>query len=172
MKKIICFSLIGILAFLSSCSEDDIVPAVNTTPEYAELLKANAAKSDADAKIYEWYQKYGTAFLYDFRDADFSWQWAGKFRNAYIKFDAANEEDMAAVANLLSIIEKNFLSLYDEEFLKELREIDLKLTKVPFKNILVQFASDNGYKIIFGKKTIENKGNRINVGTFTITPII
>jgi len=63
-------------------------------------------------------------------------------------------------------------SLFNEEFLKELREIDLNLTKVRFKNILVQFASDNGYKIISGKKTIENKGNRINVGTFTITPII
>ena len=63
-------------------------------------------------------------------------------------------------------------NLFNEEFLKELGEIDLNLTKVRFKNILVQFASDNGYKIIFGKKTIENKGNRINVGTFTITPII
>ena len=63
-------------------------------------------------------------------------------------------------------------NLFNEEFLKELREIDLKLTKVPFKIILVRFASDNGYKIIFGKKTIENKGNRINVDTFTITPII
>ena len=63
-------------------------------------------------------------------------------------------------------------NLFNEEFLKELREIDLNLTKVRFKNILVQFASDNGYKIIFGKKTIEIKDNRINVGTFTITPII
>ena len=63
-------------------------------------------------------------------------------------------------------------NLFNEEFLKELGEIDLNLTKVRFKNILVQFALDNGYKIIFGKKTIENKGNRINVGTFTITPII
>ena len=129
MKKIICFSLIGILAFLSSCSEDDIVPAVNTTPEYAELLKANAAKSDADAKIYEWYQKYGTAFLYDFRDADFSWQWAGKFKNAYTKFDMTKEEDKEAVAKLLSIIEKNFLSLYDEGFLK---------SNLPYKVFLVK----------------------------------
>ena len=63
-------------------------------------------------------------------------------------------------------------NLFNEEFLKELGEIDSNLTKVRFKNILVQFASDNGYKIIFGKKTIEIKDNRINVGTFTITPII
>lgn len=129
MKKIIYFSIIGILVFLSSCSEDAIVPAVDTTPEYAELLKANAAKSDADAKIYEWYQKYGTAFLYDFRDVDFSWQWAGKFKNAYVKFDTANEEDMAAVANLLSIVENNFLSLYDEDFLKN---------NLPYKVFLVK----------------------------------
>lgn len=43
-------------------------------------------------------------------------------------------------------------NLFNEEFLKELGEIDLNLTKVRFKNILVQFALDNGYKIIFGKK--------------------
>lgn len=129
MKKIIYFSLIGILVFLSSCSEDDIVPAVDTTPEYAELLRTNAAKSDADAKIYEWYQKYETAFLYDFRDADFSWQWAGKFKNAYTKFDMTKEEDKEAVAKLLSIIEKNFLSLYDEGFLK---------SNLPYKVFLVK----------------------------------
>lgn len=129
MKKIIYFSLIGVLAFLASCSEEEIVPAIDTMPEYAEMLKANATKSDADAKIYEWYQKYGTAFLYDFRDVDFSWQWAGKFKNAYTKFDMTNDDDKAAVVKLLTVIENNFLALYDEDFLKN---------NLPYKVFLVK----------------------------------
>ena len=47
-------------------------------------------------------------------------------------------------------------NLFNEEFLKELGEIDLNLTKVRFKNILVQFASDN-IRLSLEKKQLRTK---------------
>ena len=63
-------------------------------------------------------------------------------------------------------------NLFNEEFLKELGEIDLNLTKVRFKNILVQFALDNGYKIAFAQRIFKTDDDIVKVDTFTITPII
>ena len=63
-------------------------------------------------------------------------------------------------------------SLFNEEFLKELGEIDLNLTKVFFKNILVQFASENGYKIAFAQRIFKTDDDIVKVDTFTITQII
>ena len=63
-------------------------------------------------------------------------------------------------------------TLFDEEYLKVLGEIDLNLTKVLFKNILVQFASENGYKIAFAQRIFKTDDDVVKVDTFTITPII
>ena len=64
-------------------------------------------------------------------------------------------------------------NLFNEEFLKELGEIDLNLTKVRFKNILVQFASENGYKIAFSQRILKTDDDDVvKFDTFTITPII
>ena len=63
-------------------------------------------------------------------------------------------------------------NLLNEEYLKVLGEIDLNLTKVLFKNILVQFASENGYKIAFAQRIFKTDDDVVKVDTFTITPII
>ena len=63
-------------------------------------------------------------------------------------------------------------TLFDEEYLKVLGEIDLNLTKVFFKNILVQFASENGYKIAFSQRILKTDDDVVKFDTFTITPII
>ena len=64
-------------------------------------------------------------------------------------------------------------TLFDEEYLKVLGEIDLNLTKVFFKNILVQFASENGYKIAFSQRILKTDDDDVvKFDTFTITPII
>lgn len=63
-------------------------------------------------------------------------------------------------------------NLFVEEFIKALGESDLNLTKVLFKNILVQFSSENAYKIAFEQRTFKTDNNKIKVETFTITPII
>lgn len=63
-------------------------------------------------------------------------------------------------------------NLLSEEYLKGLREIDLNLTKVFFKKILVQFASENGYKIAFAQRIFKTYDDIVKVDTFTITPII
>ncbi|MEB3013935.1 hypothetical protein [Capnocytophaga gingivalis] len=63
-------------------------------------------------------------------------------------------------------------NLFNEEYLKVLGEIDLNLTKVLFKNILVQFASENRYKIAFAQRIFKTDDDVVKVDTFTITPII
>ena len=64
-------------------------------------------------------------------------------------------------------------TLFDEEYLKVLGEIDLNLTKVFFKNILVQFASENGYKIAFSQRILKTDDDDVvKFDTFTITLII
>ena len=62
-------------------------------------------------------------------------------------------------------------NLLSEEYLKVLGEIDLNLTKVLFKNTLVEFASENGYKISFAERILKTN-DVVKVDTFTITPII
>jgi hypothetical protein len=63
-------------------------------------------------------------------------------------------------------------NLLNEEYLKVLGEIDLNLTKVLFKNILVEFASENGYKIAFAQRILKTDDDIVKFDTFTITPII
>ena len=63
-------------------------------------------------------------------------------------------------------------NLFNEEYLKVLGEIDLNLTKVLFKNILVQFASENRYKIAIAQRIFKTDDDVVKVDTFTITPII
>ena len=64
-------------------------------------------------------------------------------------------------------------NLLSEEYLKVLGEIDLNLTKVLFKNTLVEFASEKGYKISFAERIFKPYDDeKINLETFTITTII
>lgn len=130
MKKFVIYALLsGALLFSGCATEDDITPNVDTTPEYEELLKVTESSSDADKKIYEWYQKYNTAFLYKFEDNDFSWLWTSKFNRTYVKFDPSNEEDMAMLDKQLGYIQTKLLDMYDEETLKN---------SLPYKVFLVK----------------------------------
>ena len=63
-------------------------------------------------------------------------------------------------------------NLLNEEYLKVLGEIDLNLTIALFKNILVEFASENGYKIAFSQRILKTDDDVVKFETFTITPII
>lgn len=130
MKKFAIYALLsGALLFSGCATEDDITPNVDTTPEYEELLKVTESSSDADKKIYEWYQKYNTAFLYKFDDNDFSWLWTSKFDRAYVKFDPTSEEDMAMLDKQLNYIQTKLLDLYDEDFLRNSLPYKVFLTK-------------------------------------------
>ena len=114
MKKLALYTLLsGALLFGGCATEDDIVPNVDTAPEYEELLKVTESSSEADKTIYEWYQKYNTAFLYKFEDNDFSWLWTSKFNRSYVKFDPTNEEDMAMLDKQLNYIQTKLLDMYD-----------------------------------------------------------
>ena len=130
MKKFAIYTLLsGALLFGGCATEDDITPNIDTTPEYEELLKVTDESSEIDKTIYEWYQKYNTAFLYKFDDKDFSWLWTSKFNRAYTKFDPSSEEDMAMLEKQLNYIQTKLLDAYDEEVLK---------SSLPYKVFLVK----------------------------------
>lgn len=130
MKKLALYTLLsGALLFSGCATEEDITPNIDTTPEYEELLKVTESSSEIDKTIYEWYQKYNTAFLYKFEDNDFSWLWTSKFNRTYVKFDPSNEEDMAMLEKQLNYIKTKLLDMYDEETLKN---------ALPYKVFLVK----------------------------------
>lgn len=131
MKKILYSILFASLSFsLTSCNdEDELTPKIDTSMEYEAQLRENASKSETDAKIWEWYQKYGTAFIFEFEDKDFKWNWASTFTNAYTPYDRNSPEDMEQLAQSVKKIEDGFLANYTEDFLKR---------NLPFRIFLVK----------------------------------
>ena len=159
MKNLLYTSMAAIALLFTACSSESLTPLVDTTPEYQAQLEANASKSEVDARIYEWYQKYGTAVLYDFRDAEFSWLWAGKFNKVYTKFDPTSAEDMEKVGKLLDVIESKLFSKYTEDVLKSSLPYRIFLVK-ELKNTTDPDASSASY----WKSVMSNDQDAIIVG--------
>lgn len=128
MKKNILYTMLG-CAFFASCSDDNISPNIDTSPEYQSVLTLNENSIHADTIIYEWYQKYHTAVLYQYEDKDLTWQWASKLTNYYEKFDISNKEDSAAVETVVSYIQTELFDKYADDFLAERLPYKMMLTK-------------------------------------------
>lgn len=118
MKKIMIYLLSGLL-LLTGCSDEELMPQLDTTPEYEKILAVDENASQADKTIYEWYKKYNTAFLYKFDDKDVHWLWSGTFVCYYEPWNVESEEDMAMLEEQLAVIETNLLSKYSEETLRQ-----------------------------------------------------
>lgn len=129
MKKILIYSLFCGLLLGTGCSEDDLTPTIDTTPEYEELLRPNDSSTPADKIIWDWYQKYQTAALYNFRPEDFSWKWDGKINNGYTPFNKTNPENIAMIEDLVTIIQEEFMSKYADDFLKKNLPVKIFLVK-------------------------------------------
>ena len=130
MKKnlIYIFLATGCLS-LTSCSDDDITPSIDISPEYETALTLNENSIHADTLIYEWYHKYNTAILYKFKDTDLSWLWASKLSNYYVKFDITNKEDSTAVEDMVDKLKNQFFANYSDAFLAENLPYKIMLTK-------------------------------------------
>lgn len=106
---------------LASCGEDEIVPSIDISPEYESKLALNENSTHADSVIYEWYQKYNTAVLYDFEDNDLTWLWASKLTNYFEKFDTKSrstyEEDSAAIETVVANLQTQLFDNYADDFL-------------------------------------------------------
>lgn len=128
MKRNILCSLLGLL-LLAGCSEEEITPQLDMTPEYEKQLAVDENSSQIDKTIYDWYKKYNSAFLYKFEDKDISWTWTSTQPRYYVPWDVTNEEDMAMLEIQLAKVEEYLLSRYEEDVLKKF---------LPYKVFLVK----------------------------------
>ncbi len=112
MKKIL---FIFITVALYACSESALTPKVDTANEYEAKLRERATQSDYDAQIWDWYQNYQTAFVYDFTQEEFSWLWSSKFTDSYEQFDLTQPDDVAKLSTFVKAIQHGFITKYSHE---------------------------------------------------------
>ncbi len=107
----------GLLLF-SACHEEALTPQIDTSNEYAPRLEARKDNSTADALIWQWYEQFHSAFIYDFSDIEFHWLWASTFSDQYIQFDTEDADDRARLDRFAQTIQDGFVSKYSIERLE------------------------------------------------------
>ncbi len=127
-----------VATILSSCSEEKITPNIDTSNEYEARLMERSTKTEGDATVYSWFQKYGTAFVYDFTDDEFHWQWASQISDAYLPFDMTNAEDQAKYQDFIKKIDEGFIQSFTDERLK---------TTLPYRVFLCKKLNPNASTI-------------------------
>ncbi len=112
--------LVAVLSTVSffSCSEEELTPKIDTSNEYEARLVERSTKTEGDATVYSWFQKYGTAFVYDFTDEEFHWQWASQITDTYEPFDMTDAEDQAKYQDFIKKIDEGFIHSFTDERLK------------------------------------------------------
>lgn len=102
---------------LASCAgnDDDLGQVVVPGTDYELPQGKNSA---ADQTIMQYYEKYGSYFLYEFTDKDFEWSLVNTSTvgDDTYRYDAI---DPAKVPNLLTAIQKGWLDFYTDDFLKK-----------------------------------------------------
>lgn len=103
-------------AVLCGCAGNDDVDGDVDAPDM-EYKLPQGGNDAADATILQWHDAYGTFFLYDFTDKDFTWTMVD---NASLGDDVYQYEkiDPADVPALLSLLKDTWLDLYTADFLK------------------------------------------------------
>jgi hypothetical protein len=105
-------------AVFVGCSDDELTPKVDTANEYEARLLQRSTETPADSTVYSWYQKYGSAFIYDFTDAEFHWQWASQITDDYVAFDMTDDEDKVKYQDFVKKIDEGFMQCFSDERLK------------------------------------------------------
>lgn len=148
--------IIVFLGFISSgCKKKEVLEPGDAKIEYKLPQGTNAFDTD----LVNIYQNYGSYFLYKFNPAvDFAWVPAAVGTdNLFSTKFSCEQADEASVAKVLPFVQKNWLSLYPDTFLKR---------TLPFKVLLAKNLkrlvnpSSNDY-------TLSNTG--LTSGTFPNT---
>lgn len=115
MKYIFFLAFAGSL-FLAACKKDAAIgPPVEIKPDYV-LPQGNAPK-EANDKIQQLYDTYGSYFLYNFTQKDFEWiQSAGSSAS---KIDTAVLGNPAYAGDMLALLEDVWLKFLPEDFKKK-----------------------------------------------------
>ena len=118
MKRInVCFLSLWVCSLLA-CSGNDDVDVIEPWGEEYELPQG---KSDADDRIVDYYEKFGTYILYEYSDLDFDFE---------ISTTAQYElPDPTYVGDMLDFLEEVWFNFYSAEFHKHFMPLKIILTK-------------------------------------------
>lgn len=115
MKHIFLIGCISSILLFSCAKDHEIGPATPIAPDYV-LPQGNAPK-EANDKIQQLYDTYGSYFLYVFTQKDFEWmQSAG---GSASKIDTAVLGDPAYAGDMLSFLDDIWLKFLPDDFKKE-----------------------------------------------------
>lgn len=128
-SKIIYSVLLACGLCFGSCSEDEVEPKIDITPEYDYLLNLTKESIHADTIIAEWYKKYNCAALYSFEEKDFRWLWAGKINSYYECLDVSQKEDSIALETMVRYVNDYLITAGDEKTLKKVLPYRIYFTK-------------------------------------------
>lgn len=104
-------SMAVIFLALTACSKE---APINPTENIPAAYTFPQGKSSADARIVELYQKYGSYFLYEYRDADVKWTESGTSGDAYL----VTQPNPIYVEGMLDLLDDTWFKLYNDNFLK------------------------------------------------------
>ena len=111
MKEIRLYLVLWSALLVGACAEDKKLGEVEPLEQGYVLPQG---KSPADDRIVSLFEKYGTYFLYEYTEADFSWrQGGGSLSYSY------TVPDPQCAGNMLDLLNEIWFNFYPEEFHKQ-----------------------------------------------------
>ncbi len=120
MKKIKIYIWMLLACVLTACSGNDDVDYVAPWTEEYELPQG---KSDADDRIVDYYNRYGSYILYEYSLIDF------RYEVDEYSFYNFKLPDPAYVGNMLDLLEDIWFDFYPDEFHKKYMPLKIMLTE-------------------------------------------
>lgn len=102
---------IGCMLFCACAKDVALGPDVSFEPDY---VLPQGGDAEADKRIVELYEKYGSYFLYDFTVADLNWNQVANSTSYKLALG-----DPKYAGDMLDLLEDVWLQFYPEEFLKK-----------------------------------------------------
>lgn len=119
-----------------SCTDDDGDLGIISEPE-PEYTLPQGGNAEADKRIMELFERYGTCFIYDFNPDDAKWSMVAGTGGGSMGMSTVTPAKVDYVVKQLDWIEECFFRHYPDEFLKK---------NLPFKVFLAStIITDYGY---------------------------
>ena len=154
MKKLLyLFIVVFAISFIACDKEEDIVP-VGADDTYLP----QPSDTELGSKIYDLYDKYGVAFLYDFEKTIFDWNMVTSTND---KFNISLIQKSEELSSRIDFLKENWLSAYPDEFIKTKFPIRILLLDTIVEPSTNPWASDVYFSSLVGLNNIaiSNMGN-------------
>ena len=130
IKNILYAWCVVMTVAITACSEDSLSPIDELNSTIYDLVSTESGT--ADAMINEFYEKYESKILYDFKTSDLFFGWSSSETKWYIP--VKQEEDETYIKRIISFLENDALSVYPVDFTKKF---------LPYRIFLVDSICDN-----------------------------